>query len=129
MRWHFKKKKSYDEPKHGRTFYCNHPVYDSCTLYLTSFETEDSEKIKCGLAVIQQRQDSRKRTYWGPIDSWLVDEIFEKEGFKDLFMKKAGRKDENGCYPTITIRQLMWALKMKPLTKQRWETTFDRKDI
>jgi hypothetical protein len=24
---------------------------------------------------------------------------------------------------------MMWALKMKPLPKERWETAFDRRDI
>jgi len=38
-------------------------------------------------------------------------------------------KSYNGLYPTITVRQLMWALKIKPLKKERWETCFDRKDI
>lgn len=31
--------------------------------------------------------------------------------------------------PTVTIRQIMWALRMKPLPKNRWETTFDRRNI
>lgn len=35
----------------------------------------------------------------------------------------------DGLWPTVTIRQIMWALKMKPLQKQRWETVFDRRDI
>ena len=32
-------------------------------------------------------------------------------------------------YPTVTIRQIMWALKMKPIQRQRWETCFDRREI
>ncbi len=35
----------------------------------------------------------------------------------------------DGVYPTVTIRQIMWALKMKPLARERWETVFDRKNI
>lgn len=31
--------------------------------------------------------------------------------------------------PTVTIRQIMWALKMKPIQRQRWETCFDRREI
>ena len=27
---------------------------------------------------------------------------------------------------TVTVRQIMWALRMKPLKKERWETVFDR---
>ena len=32
-------------------------------------------------------------------------------------------------YPTTTVRQIMRALKMNPLKKERWETTFDRRTI
>ena len=32
-------------------------------------------------------------------------------------------------YPTVTVRQLMWALKMKPIRRERWETCFDRRII
>ena len=35
----------------------------------------------------------------------------------------------DGLYPTVTVRQIMWALKMKPIQKERWETVFDRRDI
>ena len=35
----------------------------------------------------------------------------------------------DGLYPTVTIRQIMWALKMKPIQRQRWETCFDRREI
>ena len=35
----------------------------------------------------------------------------------------------NGLYPTVTIRQIMWQLRMKPLPRKRWETYFDRKEI
>ena len=35
----------------------------------------------------------------------------------------------DGLYPTVTIRQIMWALKIKPIPKERWETVFDRSDI
>ena len=35
----------------------------------------------------------------------------------------------DGLYPTVTIRQIMWALKMKPIKRERWETVFDRRNI
>lgn len=35
----------------------------------------------------------------------------------------------DGVYPTVTIRQIMWELKMKPIPKERWETCFDRRSI
>lgn len=96
------------------------PVYDSCTLYLIDGK---------GLAVIQQRHDpSSKITWWGDIDPWLTDSLYLHPGFKEFFEDRAG-ECRDGLYPTVTIRQIMWALKMKPIQKERWETTFDRRDI
>ena len=48
--------------------------------------------------------------------------------FKEFFDMRS-RMATNGLYPTVTIRQIMWALKMKPIKKERWETVFDRRDI
>lgn len=106
--------------KHGEDYYCNHPLYNSCTLY------SDGEK---GLAVIQQRYDHvTKRSWWTMIDRELVDEIYEAKDFMKFFDKFA--KPKNGpLYPTVTVRQIMWALKMKPLRKQKWETVFDHKPL
>ena len=82
-----------------------------------------------GLAVIQQRYDPEtKSTYWGTIDPWLTDDIYLHPNFKEYFDERAG-DCTNDIYPTVTIRQLMWSLKMKPLPKERWETCFDRKSI
>ena len=79
--------------------------------------------------MIQQRYDIlTKHTFWTEIDNELQDEIYLHPGFLLYFQKRAG-ESQNGFYPTVTIRQLMWALRMKPLPKQRWETVFDRKDI
>jgi hypothetical protein len=82
-----------------------------------------------GLAVIQQRyrQDS-KETWWGELDPWLTDELYLHPDFKKLFDERSGTAS-NGLYPTVTIRQIMWALKMKPIRKERWETCFDRRSI
>ena len=105
---------------YGSTYICNHPVYDKCTL----FKIEDK-----GLAVIQQRYDSdSKTTWWGEIDPWLNDDLYLHPKFKSFFDDRAGGCTD-GLYPTVTIRQIMWALKLKPLPKERWETCFDRKDI
>ena len=105
---------------YGTTYKCNHPVYSSCTLF-----SEGNN----GLAVIQQRYDQNsKKTWWTEIDPWLTDDIYLNPGFKDLFGARSG-SPKDGIYPTITIRQIMWALKMKPLPKERWETCFDRKNI
>ena len=83
-----------------------------------------------GLAVIQQRYRPKdKSTYWTEIDSALVDALYMNKGFMDYFNKKAGPKKPDGCYPTVTVRQLMWALRTKPLRREVWETVFDKSPI
>ena len=82
-----------------------------------------------GLSVIQQRFDKdTKLTWWSDIDPWLTDELYLHTRFKEFFDDRSGECTD-GLYPTVTIRQLMWALKMKPLIKKPWETCFDRKHI
>ena len=55
MRYHYEKPEIYLS-MYGKRYLCNHPVYDSCTLF------EIGEK---GLAVIQQRYDPEtKNTFW-----------------------------------------------------------------
>jgi hypothetical protein len=84
---------------------------------------------KYGLAVIQQRYDEEtKRTWWGEIDPWLTDELYLHSKFKEYFDSRSGEA-KDGLYPTVSIRQMMWALKMKPIPRERWETCFDRRDI
>ena len=105
---------------YGSTFICDHPVYDKCTLFKINNR---------GLAVIQQRYDhDSKTTYWTDIDPWLVDELYLHTNFEGFFNERAGDL-ENSLYPTVTIRQIMWGLKMKPLPRERWETCFDRRLI
>ena len=103
-------------------YYCNHPVYNKCTLYLIDDK---------GLAVIEQKFDPEtKRTWWGEVpDTWLLMDIYYHPGFLDFFNKYAKLIDDKGLFPTVTIRQIMWGLRMKPLKKERWETVFDHKDI
>lgn len=119
MRYHFQKPSLYAS-MYGKIYICDHPVYSHCTLY-----TIDSR----GLAVIQQRYDAEhKTTWWSEIDEWLTDSLYLHSGFKQYFDERSGEA-KDGLYPTVTIRQIMWALKMKPLPRQRWETVFDRRDI
>lgn len=119
MRYHHEKPDFYST-MYGKLHICDHPVYSKCTL----FKIGDR-----GLAVIQQRYNPRtKSTRWGEIDPWLTDDLYVHPRFREFFEKRAGQCTD-GLYPTVTIRQIMWALKMKPLPKQRWETVFDRKDI
>jgi hypothetical protein len=82
-----------------------------------------------GLAVIQQRYDpDTKSTWWDEIDSWLTDSLYLHPKFKEYFDERAS-ECVDGLYSTVTIRQMMWGLKMKPLRRERWETCFDRRDI
>lgn len=119
MRYHYKKPTIYSS-MYGATYICDHPVYSSCTLF-----TIDNK----GLAVIQQRYDPEtKSTFWTEIDPWLTDELYLHTRFKEFFDTRSGEATD-GLYPTVTIRQIMWALKMKPIPKERWETCFDRKNI
>ena len=119
MRYHYEKPAIYSTV-FGRRYICDHPVYTSCTLY------EIDEK---GLAVIQQRYDPlTKSTWWTEIDPWLVDELYLHPKFMEFFDSRSGTYTD-GLYPTVTVRQMMWALKLKPLARQRWETVFDKRDI
>lgn len=119
MRYHYEKPSIFTSI-YGETHVCDHPVYSRATL----FRIGDK-----GFSVIQQRYDEQsKKTWWGEIDSWLVDDIYLHPRFKEVFDERAG-KCVDGFYPTVTIRQLMWRLKMKPLPRERWETVFDRKEI
>ena len=69
-----------------------------------------------------------KQTRWTEIDPWLNNLLYLNDGFKKFFDMFAGIC-ENGLYPTVTIRQIMWGLKMKPLKRNEWETAFDKKPI
>ena len=120
MRYH------YNPPKihlslYGKLYKCDHPVYSRCTLYLIGNK---------GLAVIQQRYNKKnKSTYWTEIVSCLVDDLYLNEKFLEYFNKKAGKINKNKCYPTVTVRQLMWGLRIKPLPRFSWETVFDKSPI
>ena len=115
MRYH-SQKPAITVPLYGKTYLCNHAVYSRCTL----FKMGDR-----GLAVIQQRFDPKtKRTWWGEIDGWVANALYLNAGFLPYFEKRV-----DGLYPTVTVRQMMWALRMKPLPKEKWETVFDRRDI
>ena len=119
MRYHYEIPKIHTN-MYGEVYICNHPVYNRCTL----FKIDNK-----GLAIIQQRFDSiTKTTWWSEIDSWFTDVLYLNTGFIDFFNKYSS-ECKNGLYPTVTIRQIMWALKLKPIKRERWETYFDRKDI
>lgn len=107
-------------PRHGQRYECDHPAYSCGTLY---FENG------LGLVVIQQRYNPKtKHTWWDAIDAWLVEEIYQNSRFKAFFSENARRR-QHDIYPTFTVRQVMWALRMKPLARKPWETVFDRKPV
>lgn len=119
MRYHYEKPDIYVS-MYGSTYTCNHPVYDKCTL----FQIQDK-----GLAVIQQRFNKKlKTTLWDEIDPWLTDALYLHPKFKSYFDERSG-ECRDGLYPTVTIRQIMWALKIKPIPRERWETCFDRRFV
>lgn len=119
MRYHYEKPTIYLST-YGVTYVCDHLVYNRCTLY---------KENNNGLAVIQQRyNEESKTTWWSEIDPWLTDMLYLHPRFKEFFDERAGECTD-GLYPTVTIRQIMWALKLKPLPRKRWETCFDRRYI
>lgn len=114
---YFREPKRVKKATHGFKYSCSsHPLYNQCTLYF------DGATGK-GLAVIQQRFNRRtKTTMWGPIDVDLIDDIYDQDGFDLYFQDHARRMDPDGLYPTITVRELMWILRMKPLPRMFWES-------
>lgn len=115
---YFTEKPKYYTTMFGETYHCNHPIYNTCTLYKIGYK---------GVCVIQQRYDPEtKHTFWTEIDPWLCDILYLAPGFKEFFNSYA-TEPLDGLYPTVNVRQVMWRLRMKPLKKERWETVFDRK--
>lgn len=101
--------------KTWKTHRCDHVLYDACTLFMHG---------NYGLAVIQQRfNDKQKVWWWGPIDDRIAYDISNSEKFKDIFWEKAG-VNKFGIYPTIEVRKLMYAVGLKPMRKEYWETSF-----
>lgn len=119
MRYFYEKPQLY-RSMYGSTYKCDHPVYSCCTLFKIGSR---------GLGVIQQQYDpTTKQTWWSEIDPWLTDELYLHTKFKNFFNERSG-EPVNNIYPTVTIRQIMWALKMKPIPRERWETCFDRRIV
>ena len=119
MRYHFTMP-DHIPPNAAELYLCNHPVYSRCSLF------KINEK---GLAVIQQRYDPEtKHTYWTEIDKELTGVLYYHQNFGKFFFSNAAEPTD-GLYPTVTLRKMMWAMRMKPLPKEPWETTFDRARI
>lgn len=110
MRYHYEKPVFYLS-KYGEVYICEYPVCNRCTLY----RIQDR-----GLAVIQQRcNEDSKVTWWSELDPWLTDELYLHPKFKQFFDERDG-PCRDGLYPTVTIRQIMWALKMKSREKRKF---------
>lgn len=115
MRYFYQKPENYIVTA-AKTYKCDHELYSKCTLYTFGDR---------GLAVVQQRfNTTHKVSWWGEIDPWLIDDIFNQEGFMSVFDKYSGNCTD-GIYPTISVRRLMWTLRMKPLKRYIWEDPFD----
>ena len=105
-----------DANARGYTYYCDHPYYNACTLYLLP----DGK----GIAVIQQRFNERlKYTWWDKIDNQINIDI-SNSSMLDEYLKDNAEYPIEGIYKTVEVRKLMWALRIPPLKKQSWETRF-----
>ena len=105
-----------DRRAKGKVYHCDAPVYNSCTLFLLP----DGR----GLATIQQRfNKTMKTTWWGSIDTVINVDISNNPNLKE-YLEKEARQPVDGLYPTIPLRRFMWALRIKPLEHQVWETQF-----
>ena len=102
------------------SYKCKHPVYSRYTLF----------KIKeKGIAIVQQYYDTKsKHTWWDEVDPAISNAIYSQTGFKDYFELYA-QECQNGIYPTLTVRQVMLALRMKPIKRECWEAMLDHKPI
>ena len=113
MRYYTEKTK--DAKVHAK-YFCrlNHPLYNSCCL----FETKEGT----GLAIVQRYFNPKMKVYWyGAVESWIMDEVVKHDDFLPYIYKNS-EEAILGVYPTVNIRQVMYALKMKPLKKEWWES-------
>lgn len=100
----------------GYLYYCDHPLYNEATLFLLP-----SGK---GLCVIQQRfNSSLKYTWWGRIDEKINIDISNSEKLEEYLEEHASYSNQ-GLYPTMEVRKMLWALKVHGPAKQFWETRF-----
>ena len=118
MKGFYTSNEHYKKARNATVYTCNHKLYNSCTLY--------SLKNGLGFAVIQERFNEKQKVHWwGPIDPWLADDIYNSPKFMDRFRRIADFPNEEGLYPTIEVRSLMHLIGMKPMKKQFWERPHD----
>ena len=111
MKYYYQKPDVVPEQIHGETIVLkDHPVYKAGTLFIQNGS---------GLIVVQKRF-AAKYVYWDRIDPWLANDIYSHPNFQSYFQKNS--RSEN--FPIVSVRTLMWALRMKPLPKEFWEDSF-----
>ena len=112
MRYHYKENADRTNT-YGELYFSDNPVYSRGILFKIGNK---------GIVVIQQRYDPEtKHAWWSEIDTRLCNELYLHPRFKSYFEKIAGED-----FSTISLRHLVWELRMKPLKRERWETYFDR---
>lgn len=109
MKYHYEKTE-YGKPMYGRMVEIKDDIHTFGTLF---------EKDGKGVILVQKRFVC-KCLYWDRIDYWLANDIYEHPKFTAWFEQHA--TEEN--YPIFPVRSVMWALRMKPLPKQKWEDAF-----
>ena len=97
---------------YGQVIHLEHPVYQAGTLYL---------ERGVGIIVVQKKfNESCRDCFWTAVDADIANDIYLAPRFRDFFSAHATATD----YPIFQLRKLMWALRMKPLTKESWEEYF-----
>ena len=100
----------------GETYICDHPLFNRATLFKSGNR---------GLLIVQEHYNKKtKARLWGPVVPWLSYDIYTNANFEEFFDKNATEADENGLFPVFPIRKVMWALRMKPLQREAWESGF-----
>ena len=103
--------------RYSTVYTCDHMLYNDCTLFRSG---------KFGLAVIQERFNPKTKVhFWGAIDPWVADDIYEAPRFSEVFNRLCSEKDVKGLYRTIEVRQLMHQVGLKPMRKQYYERPYD----
>lgn len=103
----------YQMPLYGEIYICDHPMFHRATLYMVGNR---------GLLVVQQRYNVIEKTIqWGPIDPWLSNDIYIHPKFLAYFNDHAEEMTADGMFPVVSVRSLMWGLRMKPLKHEFWE--------
>jgi len=112
MRYYYEKPDHY-ERGYGQHYICKDAYYRDGTLFLRDDK---------GLVVIQERYSQMSKSFWwGKIDEWLAYDIYHHDHFWFVFERFAEEASEDGTYPVISVRKMMWELRMKPLRKEWWE--------